>query len=386
MVEAAILDSECFQTTDGEIAIVNLNSARLRSWSRFYQDPQQSAAAEIVLEHEQFTAQFASDLSALDRMQGFAERLGQLDAYSSRTLMIQAQIASALHRFPDARHYLAQAGLGGAPSADVKRIMLNVDQACGEHLDEVLDERRIIVAKSARFVDRVALGALLADLGEFDEADDVYRQALRGYQDVSPFPVAWVCFQLGMLWGELVPVPELSRAEHWYRKAVVSLPCYVRARVHLAEILSATERTEEAEAMLRLALDSGDPEVAWRLADVLNAAGRLDEGASQLEAARSGFEALLEKHLLAFVDHGAEFYIGSGGDPLRALELAQINLRNRPTLRAFEQTYNIALEAGETDAANEISVKATKRWGNVLAFQLSSFVQGPSETGKGVTA
>jgi tetratricopeptide (TPR) repeat protein len=189
-----------------------------------------------------------------------------------------------------------------------------------------------------------------------------------------------------MLWGELVPVPELSRAEHWYRKAVVSLPCYVRARVHLAEILSATERTEEAEAMLRLALDSGDPEVAWRLADVLNAAGRLDEGASQLEAARSGFEALLEKHLLAFVDHGAEFYIGSGGDPLRALELAQINLRNRPTLRAFEQTYNIALEAGETDAANEISVKATKRWGNVLAFQLSSFVQGPSETGKGVTA
>ena len=51
------------------------------------------------------------------------------------------------------------------------------------------------------------------------------------------FPVAWVCFQLGMLWGELVPEPQLARAEHWYRKAVVSLPCYVRARVHLAEIL-----------------------------------------------------------------------------------------------------------------------------------------------------
>jgi hypothetical protein len=35
MNEAAVLDSECFQTTDGEIAIVNLNSARLRSWNRF---------------------------------------------------------------------------------------------------------------------------------------------------------------------------------------------------------------------------------------------------------------------------------------------------------------------------------------------------------------
>ena len=101
----------------------------------------------------------------------------------------------------------------------------------------MLDERRGIVAKSGRFEERVALGALLADLGEFDEADDIYRQALREYQDVSPFPVAWVCFQLGMLWGELVPEPQLTRAEHWYRKAVASLPCYVRARVHLAEIL-----------------------------------------------------------------------------------------------------------------------------------------------------
>jgi len=386
MTEAALLDHECFQTTDGEIAIVNLNSARLRSWSRFYQDPQRPGVAETVLEHEQHTAQFAGDLSALGRMEAFGEQLGQLDGSSPRTMVIQAQIASALHRFSDARHYLAQASLGGAPSADVKRVLLNVDQACGSHLEEVLDERRRMVAKSGRFEDRVALGALLADVGEFDATDEIYRQALREYQDVSPFPVAWVCFQLGMLWGELVPEPQLPRAEHWDRKAIASLPCYVRARVHLAEIFSATGRAGDAEATLRAALASGDPEVSWRLADVLDAEGRVDEAASHLEAARSRFEALLDKHLLAFADHGAEFYIGSGSDPLRALELAQINLKNRPTLRAFEQTYTIALEAGETDAANEICVKATKRWGNTPAFQFSSFVQGSLEAGKGAAA
>ena len=361
MTEAAVLESECFQTTDGEIAIINLNSARLRSWSRFYQDPQRPGAAEIVLEHEQQTAQYAGDLSALGRMEAFGEQLGRLDACSARTLVIQAQIASALHRFSDARHYLAQASLGGAPSADIKRILLNVDQACGAHREEVLDERRGIVAKSGQFEDRVALGALLADLGEFDDADQTYRQALRGYQDVSPFPVAWVCFQLGMLWGELVPEPQAARAEHWYRKAIVSLPCYVRARVHLAEILSAAGQTGEAEATLRPALVSGDPEVSWRLADVLNAPGRGDEAASHLEAARSGFETLLDSHLLAFADHGAEFYAGSGNDASRALELAQINLKNRPTIRAFQQTYTIAREAGETDVANEIYVTATRR-------------------------
>jgi len=386
MTKATLLDSERFQTTDGEIAVVNLNSARLRSWSRFYQDPQQPGAAEIVLEHEQLTAQFASDLSALDRMEAFAERLGQMDASSARTMMVQAQIASALHRFSDARHYLAQASLGGAPSADVKRIMLNVDQACGAHLDEVLDERRRTVAVCGRLVERVALGALLADLGEFEEADEIYRQALRGYQDVSPFPVAWVCFQLGILWGEVVPEPELARAEHWYHKAVASLPCYVRARVHLTEILSATGRAQEAEAMLRPALASGDPEVSWRLADVLNAEGRADKAASLLEAARSRFEALLDKHLLAFADHGAEFYIGSGGDPLRALQLAQTNLRNRPTLRAFEQTYTVAVEAGEIEAANEIAAKAARRWGNTAAFRLSAFAETSQNTGKEVAS
>ena len=189
-----------------------------------------------------------------------------------------------------------------------------------------------------------------------------------------------------MLWGELVPEPQLARAEHWYRKAVVSLPCYVRARVHLAEILSATGRAGEAEAMLRPALASGDPEASWRLADVLSAEGRDDEAALHLEAARSGFERLLEKHLLAFADHGAEFYIGSGGDPLRALELAQINLANRSTLRAFQQTYAIALEAGETAIATELSARATKRWGNSLAFQFSPFAEGALETRKGAVA
>ena len=42
MTEATTLDSECpFCTTDGEIAVINLNSARLRSWSRFFQNPLQ---------------------------------------------------------------------------------------------------------------------------------------------------------------------------------------------------------------------------------------------------------------------------------------------------------------------------------------------------------
>src|SRR4029453_7900829 len=64
----------------------------------------------------------------------------------------------------------------------------------------------------------------------------VYRQAFRSHDGVSPFPLAWVCFHLGMLWGELVPVPDPNLAALWYRRAIAYLPGYIKARVHLAEL------------------------------------------------------------------------------------------------------------------------------------------------------
>ena len=69
-----------------------------------------------------------------------------------------------------------------------------------------------------------------------DEADRIYQRAIREYRNSSPFAVAWVCFNLGVLWGELVPNPQLTLAARWYGKAIEYLPCYVKARVHLAEI------------------------------------------------------------------------------------------------------------------------------------------------------
>src|SRR5215475_10203584 len=90
------------------------------------------------------------------------------------------------------------------------------------------------------------------------------------------------------------------------------------------------------------ALSSRDPEVRWRLADVLMAQGRFDEAQTQLDAARSGFEELLGRHLLAFADHAAEFYVGTGNDRRRALELARANVANRPTRQAIKQAQTIA--------------------------------------------
>jgi hypothetical protein len=120
----------------------------------------------------------------------------------------------------------------------------------------------------------------------------------------------------------------------------------VKARVHLAEICLSRGRAVDAEALLLRALASRDPEVRWRLGDALIVQGRRADAMLQLDAARFGFEELLRKHRLAFADHAAAFYDGSGNDRRRALELARVNAANRPTRRAVVRLHAIAAKCG----------------------------------------
>jgi hypothetical protein len=160
-VHTTPLDLPCPSATDGEIAAVNLESARRRAWARFVPDPRLPAAAEAVIDKERLAAQFLGDLDALDRLEVASQLAGVDD--SSRAALVQAEVAS-----------------------------------------------------------------------------------------------------------------------------------------------------------------------------------------TQLGDSRSGFEELLGRHLLAFADHAAEFYAGSGDDHQRALECARTNVANRPTRRAVEQMDAIALKAAAT--------------------------------------
>ena len=335
------VDEPCPSATDGEIAAINLESARRRAWARFCQRPCLPGVAEAVVDKERLAAQFLGDLDALDRLEALALQFARVDC-SSRASLVQAEVASTVHRFGEARGHLARAALIGGPREEIDRASLSIDQACGVGLDAVFAARSRVAMASGQLEDLVPLGAVLADLDQFAEADAIYRQAFYSYGGVSPFPLAWVCFQLGMLWGELVPAPEPNLAALWYQRAIAYLPRYVKARVHLAEIYASQDKLAEAEALLLPVLSSRDPEVRWRLAGVLVAQGRPEEARTQLNAARSGYDELLGSHLLAFADHAAEFYAGGGNDCMRALELARANVANRPTRRAIRQVHACA--------------------------------------------
>ena len=347
-------DPSCPSATNGDIAAINLESARRRAWARFAQDPRLPGVAEAVVDNERLAAQFLGDLDALDRLVMLASQLARADN-SPRAALVQAEVASTEHRFADARDHLARAALMGGPCQEIERHLLTIDQASGLKLDTVLAVRRRIATASGRLEDLVPLAAVLADLDRFAEADAVYRQALHSYGDVSPFPLAWVCFQLGMLWGELVPETNLDLAAAWYERAIAYVPAYAKARVHLAEVYLRQDRTGDAEVLLLPALSSSDPEVHWRLAEVLCAEGRLEEAETQLDAARRGFDRVLAQHPLAFADHAAEFYAGSGNDCRRALELTRANVANRPTGRAIKQLEMIGATADDTAATYDHS-------------------------------
>jgi tetratricopeptide (TPR) repeat protein len=350
MIERPDLLIDLAPATDGTIAAINLESAREQSWSRFWSAPERPGIAETIVEQELLTAQFRGDPAAFDRLVTLVNELVRANPEAAQTSLIAAQVACATHRFAEARASLAQAEARGAPSDTTERISLSLDQATGVDLPRVLAARRRRAAQPGRWEELVPLGALLADLGEFDEAERTYHHALRDYRDASPFALGWVCFELGVLWGERVPTPRLDVAAQWYRAAIDYLPGYVKARVHLAEIMLHHGETEEAGNLLRPVTACGDPEVCWRLAEMAEATANAAEAKTLMEAARTGFESLLARHPLAFADHAAEFYLAGGADPARAFELARLNLANRPTPRAFELTLKAARAAGESIA------------------------------------
>ena len=371
MAQATEVEPQRPSATAGDIAAINLESTRQRSWNRFWRAPEQPGIAEAIVEQEQLTAQFTGDLAAFDRLEMLANELGQREPESARAALIAAQAACLTHRFAHARQSLAVAVARGTPPDIADRLALSIDQATGTDLPVVLAARRERAARPRHWDEQIPLGALLADLGDFAGAERTYLHALRTYPDVAPFSLAWLSFQLGVLWGESAPVSQPERAATWYRTAIDYMPGYVKARLHLAEICLGRGRANEARSLLTPVQASGDPEVAWRLADIAQAAGDSAEAIVQLAAARDGFESLLAKHPLAFADHGAEFYLGSGDDPRRALELARLNLANRPTLRAFEQAVEAARAAGDSNAAGRLRHEASELWGSPVAFRIS---------------
>jgi tetratricopeptide (TPR) repeat protein len=364
--------------TAGDLAIRNHESFLDRCWYVLRRSPDRHGTAEQILEEERRRINFLGDVSALDRLVTLASELCAERPSSPDTHLIAADVASLRHQFAEARKHLDEAAQREAAEEQSSRIKLAIEQAIGENLPGVLARRQEIAETTQALQDLVPLGALLADMGEFEQANRAYERAIWQYRDVSPFALAWVCFQSGVLWGETVPEPDRDLATDWYRRAIAYLPAYARARVHLAEIHLDAGEYQSAEELLLPVVGSGDPEVSGHLAEATAAQGRAEDAQRHLNAARQAFETLLANHELAFADHAAAFYLGSGADIPRACRLARLNLANRPTLRAFELALRAAKAAGDEYFASQVLEGGRAKWETTKPFVFSSLAKEPS--------
>ena len=83
---------------------------------------------------------------------------------------------------------------------------------------------------------------------------------------------------------------------------------------------------------------------------------RPEEARRWRAAAAKRYDDLISRHPEAFADHAAEFWLAAGGDPKKALALAQTNLRNRRTPRAYELVLQAALAARDMSVACDAAV------------------------------
>ena len=96
------------------------------------------------------------------------------------------------------------------------------------------------------------------------------RESHGRYRGVSPFPLALLDFQLGLMW---MNEGQLEDARSSFEAALRRVPAYAPARGHLAEVEAQLGEIDSAVARLYpLALSSDDPDYAAQLARIL--AGR----------------------------------------------------------------------------------------------------------------
>lgn len=374
MIAVDVRLPQCPPATQGDIAVLNHESVLTRCWSVFSQGPERLGTALQIVDEENKRNQFLGDVLALDRLVALDIACCTAHPELPDTHLLAARIASMRHHFAQAQLHVCRAESLGAAPDELSAIRLSLDQAMGKDLTALLDVHQTITKCNPSLQNLVALAALYVELGEIEMAEKTYLDALASYTDLSPFPLAWVCFQLGVLWGEAAPNTDPPRAAYWYQQALAYLPEYTHACVHLAEIYLGVGDHGKALALLLPIVNSGDPEVLWRLEQVCRAKGQDQEADQYLELAVQAYEALLSKHELAFADHAAEFYLSDPKDRQkvqRAFDLAKLNIANRSTLRAFELAYLAACAIDDQKYASKMQAQAKEKYGMSKAFSFS---------------
>ncbi len=330
-------------TTHGTIALFNLEAQidSLQEDAQLGRGSLESRAAlsELITLHGFITGRVAE----YERAQEIVDQLVREAAADPAVSLAQARMHAVFHRFAEALDELDCAERLSLDAETANGERAGVFQALGRY-DEALAIREEAANRRPSFETIGALAGLWAERGEIDTARYLYEESLRLYRRVSPFPLALLDFQLGLMW---MSNDRLQGARTSFERALGRVPTYAPAQGHLAEIEAELGQIETAIARLYpLAISSDDPDYAGQLARILGDVGRTDESRHWCQLAAARYEDLVAAHPEAFADHAAEFWLAAGANPVKALGLARTNFKVRQTPRARDLLSQAVAAAG----------------------------------------
>lgn len=317
--------------THGTISLMNLG-AQIEALEEEVWFGQASAETQVgLVELITLRGVIIGRIADYIKAQEVAEQLVRDAPNAAGSFLARARTRASFHTFNDALADIDHAA----------RLSLDVETANGERAaifqaqgryDEALALREEAVTRRESFENIAALFSLHAERGEIEAAEGQYSRSLGRYRGVSPFPLAILDFQLGLMWMYAGRVEDARKA---FESAVRYVSAYAPAQGHLAEVEAQLGETESAIARLNsLVLSSDDPDYAAHLARILAESGQCEESWHWRRLAAARFDELMTSHPEAFADHASEFWLAAGGDLDKALRFARINLVVRNTPRA----------------------------------------------------
>ena len=329
--------------TAGTIAVLNLQ-AQIDG----LQGHGTSAEAATLIDLLILRGLILGRISDYERAAQLADRQVDAAITDAAAYVGRARTRALFHRFTEALDDLDHADRISTQDSAEKQERAAILQALGRY-DEALLTYAAVADRRSKFEQAVALAGLWSERGETEIAERFYIESLRSYRGLSPFPLAQIDFQLGVMW---MRHERLQQARVYFEAAIRRVPAYAAAQGHLAEVDADLGKPESAIArLIPLATSSDDPDYAAQLARILGEMGRREESVAWHRMAASRYDELTAIHPAAFADHAAEFWLGVGNDPQKGLRLAEFNLRVRQTPRASELLAQ-ALEANAAGAAS----------------------------------
>lgn len=164
-------------------------------------------------------------------------------------------------------------------------------------------------------------------LGEISEADRLYAEAEDLLTAKQMLSYSWIEVQRGLLAFQR---GNYEAARWHYRKADTSYPGHWYTAEHIAELLAAEERFEEALEMLGQVVErTGKPELSHALGDMFVAAGQEKMAREYFDKALTAYLDSAQRGEVCYFHHLADYHADAAEDAAAALEWAKLDLQLR---------------------------------------------------------